>query len=125
MTTEAIPTLTKAGDLFKDLVWDNLVDAALGALFTALPILKIWPIGPIINSVVRLFADKLFAALQLAIDLQIIAFVNGEHRRAFDDASVKLKIIASSHGIESEEFKKARKEHRDALSKFVRLSGRS
>lgn len=68
-----------------------------------------------------MFADQLYAAVKLAIDLEVIAFKNEEHKKRFQAASSTLAIIAHDKGIESEDFKNARENARQALSVFVRF----
>ena len=123
MTNNANPVLGQIEDLFKDLVWDSLVKSALTALFVAVPGLAVWPLGMIIRWVVNRYAGQLFQLLRLVVDLKVIAFVNYEHKRAFDNAAVKLKIIALDQGIDSDEFKKARENAKASLAKFVTFGG--
>jgi hypothetical protein len=123
MTTEANPTLGKFENLFKEWVWDNLVEAGLTALFTQVPALAVWPIKPILSYIIRLYADRLFSAIKLCVDLQAIAFVNEAHKRAFDKASVTLKIIAHDKGLDSPEFKNARENAKTELAKYVHFNG--
>jgi hypothetical protein len=123
VTENANPTLGKIEDLFKSLVWDNLITVGLAALFQAAPFLAWWPCRPILDYVIRMFGDHLFATLKLTIDLQAIAFVNETHRRAFDSAAVHLKIIGRDKGPDSEEFRKAKENAKEALAKFVRFNG--
>lgn len=110
------------GDIFKDLVWDALVKAALGMLFRAVPWLAWGPLGVFVGWVVGLAAGYLYDAVKMAIDLQVIAFKNEAHRKAFDDAGVKLKIIAKDKGIDSPEFKEARELHKKRLAEFVHFA---
>ena len=111
--------LPDIGDVFKDLVWDAIVKAALARLFAAIPWLGWGPVGILVSWVVGHFAEKLYGAMALAIDFRLIAYRNEQHRQAFETASVTLKIIARDQGIDSEQFQKAREAHAKALSKFV------
>jgi hypothetical protein len=106
-------------DAFKDLIWSALVKAAIAALTKAIPFLGIPVIGPIVALVVGLFADRLYDALKLTLDLKAIAIRNEEHRKAFDVASVKLAILARDKGADSQEYKDARDAHKSALARFV------
>jgi hypothetical protein len=110
------------GDLFKALIWDNLVKAAVGRLFAAVPILAWGPIGYVITWVATHFADKLYDSVKMAIALEAIAIRNEAHRRAYDRASVALKIIAQDKGINSPEFREARDANKRALAEFVRFA---
>ena len=108
-------------DLFKDLVWDNLINAALVELHAAVPWTTIPPLSWIIDYIVRLFADKLYFGAKLFIDISTIPIINEELKREFGHSEVKLKIIAHNSGIDSEEFKNARKKNVVLLSKFVSM----
>lgn len=123
MTEVVTPGLGRIEDLLEDLVWDNLVEAALAALAVAAPWTK-WPIvGPVVRYIVRRIADKLFSLARLTFDFQAIRFLDNKAQREFDTAAVKLKIIAYKRGVESEEFKKAREDAKAAFAEFVRLRG--
>lgn len=110
------------GDIFKDLVWGALVRLALSKLFAAVPWLGWGPIGVIVGWIAGMLAEQLYDAMKMAVDLQLIYFKNEKLRRAFDDASVKLKIIAKDKGITSLEFQEARKAHRETLGRLVQFS---
>lgn len=111
--------LPDLGDLFKDLVWDLLVKAALSKLFAAIPWLGWGPVGILVGWIVGMLADYLYDAVKMTIDLQVIAFKNEQHRREYDKAGVTLKLIARDKGIDSPEFKAARDENKKSLSRFV------
>lgn len=123
MTNEANPTLGKIEDIFKTLVWDNITNAALTALFAANPGLAIWPVGPIIRVVVGMFMNNFYGALRLVVDMGAITLVNDLHKAAFDKAALQLKVIAHDKGIDSDEYKKARDDAKAALAKYVSFSG--
>jgi hypothetical protein len=110
------------GDIFKELVWDVLVKAAIGQLFAALPFLAWGPIGIVVSWALTLFANKLYEGVKEFVNLQAIVLRNEAHQRAYDRASVSLKIIAQQKGIESPEFKNAREDHKKKLSEFVRFA---
>lgn len=110
-----------AGDLFKTLVWDGVVMAATKALIAAVPFLGFGPLGIVTGVVVSIFANFVYEQLKGIYDFESIGFKNEAHRQAYDDAGVKLKLIARDHGIDSPEFKQAREVHREALSVFVQF----
>ena len=114
--------LPDIGDIFKDLVWNALVKLAISKLFAAVPWLGWGPIGVIVGWIAGMLAEQLYDAMRMAVDLQLIAFKNDKLRKAFDGASVTLKIIAKDKGITSPEFQEARKAHREVLATFVRLA---
>ena len=107
--------------LFRSLVWDNLIKAAIKRVFMAVPFLAMGPLGKITVYILTKFADKLYVVLKEEVDVQRIIFRNRKLGREFGRASVKLKIIAKSKGIDSNEFKNAREIHKKRLSDFVRF----
>ena len=109
-------------DYFKDLVWDELVNAALGKLFAAVPFLGFWPISMAVTWLVVKYSDIFYHALKMMLQLEKILFVNEAHQKAFDRSSVILKILANTKGIDSEEFRSAREENKRHLSTFTRFA---
>lgn len=109
------------GDAFKDLVWDNLVKAAISELFTAAPYLAWGPVGWVVSFTLTYFAGKLYGAIVLAVSLEATVIKNEALRSAYDKAQVTLKIIAHDKGIDSKEFKDAKEDAKLALSRFVSL----
>lgn len=110
-------------DLFKDLIWDNVIDAALIELFAAFPFLNFWPINMAVRYIAHELADFIYAGVHMVIDTTAIVIKNETLRREYGHAQVKLKILAGKVDIESEEFKNARTQHRLDLSKYVRIGG--
>jgi hypothetical protein len=96
------------------------VKAALDALFKAVPWLGWGPIGWLVSYAITNYAGQLYELLKEYIHVESMVIKNEEFRTAYDEASVGLKLIANEKGIESEEFKTARKANREALSQFVR-----
>lgn len=109
------------GDIFKKLVWDSLIKFALQQLFLAVPLLGWGPIGYVVTWIATYFTDKLFVALKLAVDLEMIVLRNEEHKREYTLAALDLKHIIKEKGLNSPEFKKAREKHQEALARFVRF----
>lgn len=122
MTKVAFPGLTKSEDLFKGIVWDNLIKAGTESLLKALPFLSIWPIGPIIRFVINKFSNYLFENLRLMVDLKAIAFVNDKDRKKFDEHAVKLKILERDYGLNSKQYKEERNKAHERFSQLVRYS---
>lgn len=109
--------------LFKSLVWDTMVRAALSYLFAAIPWLAWGPLGAAVSFIAMHFADKLYVLLSDVVEMEYIAFKNEAHRKAFDEAAAGLQAIADAKGPDSEEFKNEREKAKAALSKFVRFAG--
>lgn len=112
---------TNAGDLFKDLIWSAVIKAATQALIKAIPFLAMGPMPMIVGVIVGIVGDFLYAQLKDVYSFHSISIVNEQHRKEFDSASLKLKLIARDKGIDSDEFKTAREAQREALSRFVRF----
>lgn len=108
-------------DLFKSLVWDILVDAALKQLFAAVPLLGWGPIGYVISWAVRYFGDQVYVMIKDFVNLELIAYRNIQFGKAYAAASVNLKMIAGQKGIESQEFKDARIENKKAMANVVKF----
>lgn len=109
-------------DLFKELVWHSLVKAALSRLFLAVPFLGWGPFGYVISYFAMKYADELYDAVKLLIEVEVIVFRNKEFEKSYNDASVKLHIIAKDKGIDSPEFRSARDEDKKRLSDLVRFN---
>lgn len=119
-----MPVLPDIGDMLKTMVWDQLIEQALAAVFKAVPWLGWGPVGAVIKVVVGLVADALYEGMRTIYDMQAISFRNNAHRVAFEDSTLKLQLIARDKGIESPEFKEARIENRKRLSTFVQFAPR-
>lgn len=123
MTVVANPGLGRAEDLFRGLIWDNAVQAGLVALFLEAPWLNVWPLRPIVQTLVGLLSSKVYDSLRLAVDTEAIALVNADAQKAFDRASVSLSLYEQNFGPNSPEYKKAREDAKAALSRFVSYRG--
>lgn len=123
MTENVNPILGKIEYVFEILVWDNMVEAGIVSMFAMVPALGIWPIGPIIKYLVRMFSGQLYEKLRLVVDINAISLIDDAHKREFDKAAVKLAIIAKEKGIDSREFKTARERAKVDLAQFVHFDG--
>lgn len=109
-------------DLFKDLVWDTLIKAAIQRLFVALPFLGWGPIGWFVTFIITKFTDEFYAEVQMWVNIELIEFRNQEFQKSWTVANIKLKLIARDGGIDSEEFKNEREIHKQELSNLVRFN---
>lgn len=114
-------TSDKAMDLFKDLIWESLVKAAIAKLFVAMPALAWGPVGVFVTWVVTKFADRLYEHAQEYIALETIAFKNKKLETEFSRRMVVLRIIERESGLDSDAFRKGREDAKKALSDFVRF----
>lgn len=106
------PAIGQAEKIFKTLVWDVEIKAAL-IYFN----IDFWPV----NELVTVFTDKIFEGLRLGFDLPLIKFRNAAHENAFNRAAVTLKILERDYGLDSEQYKKAKENAKEALAKFARF----
>lgn len=113
----------KALDVFKDMVFDQLVKAAVSYIIGLAPFLSWGPISFIVGKVVVYVAELLYVEMKDAINFQVILLNNKDHHRAFISAQIQLNLIAKTSGIDSQEFKLSREKHKISLSKFIRYSG--
>jgi hypothetical protein len=111
-----------ATELFKSMVWDKLVSLAIKRLLIKIPFLAWGPFGWITTQIISYLATELFLVIKEFVDFKTIAFVNKEHQKAFDLASVELKLLAMQKGADSPEFKEAREKAKANLSKFVHFT---
>jgi len=116
MTDQVNQPIKTAEDLFKSLIWDNLVSAAL-----VYAKIDFWPL----NSICRFLTNQLYEFFRLQFDLATIVFLNTVHKAEFDKACVTLKVIGQDYGPDSSQYKVAKDNAKDALSKFVRFGAAS
>jgi hypothetical protein len=117
------PTLDYASGLFKDLVWDSLVEVLLTKLYASAPFLVVWPLSSITRGLVEMCSNKLFAILKLTIDLQAVVLLNEHHKKEFSDAVIKLKLLAKEQGLGSSDYKKAKEDAKEKLARYVHFNG--
>jgi hypothetical protein len=106
--------------LLKEVAVKGMVDFIKAKLFTLIPFLGWGPIGWVSGFIIGKVVDILWEEGKKHGDNAIIFLRNESNLKDFESASTKLYIIAKSKGIESEEFKNARKENLASLSQFVR-----
>ncbi len=108
-----------AENIYKNLVWDNILLAAETLLYGYVPFLNVPPLNWIINTCLQKFWDQLFKIQKLLIDVSVIKFKDAIHQNAFDQASLKLKIVSVEGGFGSAEYQEALKNEKAAFSKFI------
>lgn len=116
----ALPELISAEELFKGGVWDPLVDLGLAALFAEAPFLNLPLLRDGIKWVVRKFATSVFTYFQELVNLRYVIVKNLGLQKRFTEHALALKGIALEKGLDSEEYKNARKIHQQALAEKVR-----
>lgn len=109
-------------DAFKTIVWDNLINAALGSLFAAFPVLAWPPLKFLITTIIKKFMDIFYEGIREWVGIKQIIMNNLKVEREYDRAGTKLVIMEREHGLESPEYLQAIKEESDAFSKFIKFS---
>lgn len=105
--------------IFRKIVWDVLSKKAIAKVMALLVINPSGVLGTIVLNILAKISEKVFEWVALEIKLESIKVVNEVHQSQFERAQLKLKLIARNSGIESDEFKKARKEEHEKLVKVV------
>ena len=113
----------KALDVFKTLIFDALVKAAIARIISVAPAFAWGPLSFIITKVVWYVANALYEEMHTAINFQIILLNNRKHHDAYIEAQMVLLKIAKDKGIDSDEFENQRVIHQAALRKFIRYTG--
>lgn len=121
MPTEGI--LDQPLDIFKELVWDTLVEKAIQAQLVSLlgASLAVSPLGAFFGWVLTKFANSLYGYIKKLANLEAIAFKNAEAQEVYDRSSVMLKIIYDQSGVESQEYKNARIENKKRIKDLVQF----
>jgi hypothetical protein len=122
MSISAYPSLTSAQKIFKDLVWDLGINAAIVGLDSAVPFLAIPVISRVKKILIHGVTDWVFNYIVLFVDVTAIKLVNSAHQATYEAESLRLKVVLHNSGIDSPEFKEARDAAKIALSRFTRFS---
>ncbi len=120
MSTQVNAGLATAEEIFKVLVWDTIVKAGLAALYAGSPLIAFFK--PAINFIANWIGDWVYSQIRLVVDLTVIQLIDNQANEAFKKASVALAVIAHDKGTESDDYKTAREDAKEALSKFVRFN---
>jgi hypothetical protein len=123
MSLTVNPSLEIGEKLFKDLLWDNAVDACLVLLFADQPWMNLPPVKWIVTTITHKATDALFSSFKLFVDLKAISIINDRARDEFTKEALRLKSIAKTKGIDSPEFRKAREDAKAALAKHCHFNG--
>lgn len=118
MSDSVNPILETSEQIFKSLVWDNLVKAELTSLYASSTILTFFK--PLIDAIMTVITNSLFSNFKTYIDLGAVQLLDSQAESTFRTASITLAILAHDKGVNSDEFKKARENAKSALSTFIR-----
>lgn len=108
-------------DFFKALVFDPIVEKATLAIIAAVPWLA--PVSALVRLVVRFVANAIYESMKEVINFEVILLRNVLHQKAFADASIELKKMARSKGIDSPEFRSLRNARKQDFAKLIRYTG--
>lgn len=107
MTTQVNPTLSADEQIFKKLVWEPFIMAGETWLFTAVPVLNAPVLGAVDKEIISIVSDYIFDKVRLLFDIGAIKFLNAEHQAAYVTASLQLKIVLQTKGVNSDEYQTA------------------
>lgn len=105
--------------IFKELIWDNIIQKVLANLFKSIPLLGWGPIGMVITHYAFVFADQVFELVHTFVAVNHIVLRNKEHQKAYDKATIGLKLAYDAYGGNSNEYKVERKKRNEAMSKLI------
>lgn len=114
--------ITRGLDLFKSLVYDQLVTAAIGEMIVAVPFLGCPVIRQLFTAAVDWIADRLYDVTEKFIDTQTIILINDEQKAAYQAASINLALIAHDKGQDSQEFKDAHAKELITLKSLIQYN---
>lgn len=89
-------------DFFRILIWDLIVSRAIERLFTAVPFLGWGPIGYVVSSLIKLFANMAYDTSKQMLQFESIKFKNKEHEKNFNRQFIKLKLLETQGASDSQ-----------------------
>lgn len=120
MSEIVLPELSAIEKIFKSLVWDNFIKGFLIYIFGA-AIMSTPVLGDMIRAAALALGGIAYRFAVLNVDITTIKILNSQGQRAFDDASIKLAVLAHDYGEKSDEFIKARDVAARAQSQFTQF----
>lgn len=116
----ALPELVSAEELFNGAVLDSLVEAGISALFVQFPFLNLPVVRNVVRWLISKFIEKVWLGFTDVVNLRYVALKNAGLQKKFAESALRLKGVILENGIDSEEYRNARKEHQLALAERVR-----
>lgn len=110
----------KVLDVFKELVFDQLVKNIIAKIVGLAPFLAWGPIAFIVTKVVTYLAGMVYDELKDAVNMKYIMLKNERYHAEFVAANGELRDIAKTKGIDSPEFKEAREKRKKTLADLAR-----
>lgn len=109
-------------DLFKSFVWDVMIKAAIADAMVALSLSPTGFLGVLLTKLIIYGTNKLYPYIVRFVKIQSIILQDEIHQKGFEKAQLKLKLVALKNGIDSQEFKDARKIEQDTLYKLIKFN---
>lgn len=116
----ALPELVEAEDLFKDSVWNPLLDFGLAALYAEFPYLNWWPLNAIIKHFAAKLTDAVYRGLTEVLNLKYVILKNLGMQKMFTQHALQMKNAALQKGLNSPEYLDAKEQAKAALAAKVR-----
>ena len=119
MSQIAFAPLTAIENIFKSLIWDNVVSLFLTYAFAEVPILNLPILHGLTVYFVTLITDGIFMIGRYVTDMTSIKIVEPILLSKYETESIRLGIIAHNSGIDSDEFKKEREIEKQKFHDFI------
>lgn len=117
--TSSLDIIDITSEAFKSLVWDVGVKKLSFVILGFLSISPTGFLGVALTKVIIHCAEKVYPYFKKWVKVGSIVLENEIHQKAYERASLKLKLVAMRNGIDSDEFKKERDIEHDIQSKLV------
>jgi hypothetical protein len=109
-------------DLFKSYVWDVMIKVAIADAMVSLSISPQGWLAMMITKIIIYGTNKLYPYIVRFIKIEKVILQDEIHQKEFEKIQLKLKIIATNKGIDSQEFKDAHKKEQDDLIKLIKFN---
>ena len=108
-------------DLFKELIWDNLVPILMKWLISKVPFLSFGPLGALASWILMPILNELYSIVREHIDVARIIIRTSELQKKYAEASINFRKLAADQGEDSDAFKDALIADKKAFFDFVAL----
>lgn len=119
MSEIAFKPLTAIENIFKSLVWDNVVSTYTAYVFVQVPFLNVPVIRELTAYLIKTVSDGFFSVGRLFTDMTAIKIIEPILLDKYQKESIRLSIIAHNSGIDSEEFKKEKEIEKQNFHNFI------
>jgi len=105
----------------KTLIWDNLIDAALIALYAEFPWLAWGLFKWLTGYIARKYSDIFYEFVSEFINLKQIALTNKKDNDKFTESSVRLYLLARDYGVNSKEYLEYKNEAKEDFKNIIKF----